>query len=256
MGRSLANKVTLVVGAGSPGGIGRACAERLAQEGATVVLTGTRLSSVEANAAEIVQSGGQALGLEADLADEGSVARVFETVAARYGRLDFMHLNAADTQIRNLDTDALTVPLEVFDRSIEVNLKGQLLCIRHALPLMLKSGGGGIVATTSESHRWGLPHFVAYNVSKAGLDALLRHVANRWGKQNIRANAIGPGMVLSETLMGVHDEKSQADYAQRTPSPRLGTPNDIAAMVAFLASDDAAWINGQIYSVNGGLRMG
>jgi len=119
MGRSLANKVTLVVGAGSPGGIGRACAERLAQEGATVVLTGTRVSSAEANAAEIVRSGGQALGLEADLADEASVARVFETVAARYGRLDFMHLNAADTQIRNLDTDALTVPLEVFDRSIE-----------------------------------------------------------------------------------------------------------------------------------------
>src|SRR4030095_8474875 len=118
----------------------------------------------------------------------------------RFGGLDGMHVNAADLGIITRDGDAITLPLDVFDRTIAVNLRGHLLCTRYAVPEMLKRGGGALVYTSSVAAYMGEPARVAYAIAKNGLHALLRHVASRWGKQGIRANAVAPGLVLTDAV--------------------------------------------------------
>jgi NAD(P)-dependent dehydrogenase (short-subunit alcohol dehydrogenase family) len=153
------------------------------------------------------------------------------------------------------DSDAVDVPLEIYDRTLAVNLRGHLLCTRHAMPALLARGGGALVYTSSGAAFMGEPSRVAYAMAKSGLHALLRHVASRWGKQGIRANAVAPGLVMTETVRRAMSEEACAQVLAITRSPRLGTPEDIAAAVAFLLSDEAEWINGQVISVDGGVTL-
>ncbi len=251
--RGLKGKVAVIAGAAT--GIGKATAIRLGEEGVSLVLGDINVSGVEAVAAQVNAAGGKAIATHCDIADDASVKALVGLAVSTYGGLDFMHANAADLKVVLSDTNAVDVPLEVFDRTIAVNLRGHLLCTRHAIPEIQKRGGGAIVYTSSAASYAGEPERVAYGVSKSGINALMRHVASRWGKEGIRANAIAPGVVITEaTSTGIPDEMKQMILAMGR-SPRLGLPADIAAMVAMLFSDDGEWINGQVVSVDGGVIL-
>jgi NAD(P)-dependent dehydrogenase (short-subunit alcohol dehydrogenase family) len=251
--RGLAGKVAVIAGGGS--GIGAATARRLAAEEVAVVIGDIDAAAAQALVAQIVQSGGRAIGVRFDISDDASVRELVAAAVSHYGGLDFMHANAADLGIIFQDTDALDVALDVFDRTIAVNLRGHLLCTRHALPELQKRGGGAIVYTSSASAYIGEAERVSYAISKSGLNALMRHVASRWGRHGVRANAVAPGLVLTEKTRDVVPEEFKKAALGNSRSTRLGEPEDIAAMVVMLMSEDGAWINGQVISIDGGATL-
>ncbi len=248
--RGLNGKVAVVAGGGS--GIGAATAVRLAEEGASIVVGDIVRPNAEEVAAAIRGAGGAAIATEFDIADDESVAALVASAVAEFGGLDYMHANAADMEAILRDSDALDVELDVFDRTIAVNLRGYLLCTRRSIPEMLKRGGGAIIYTSSATGHVGEPERPSYGISKSGINALMRHVSSRWGREGIRANAVAPGMVLTKTLRDNSDAAFREFALSLGRSPRLGEPEDIAAAVAFLMSDDAGWITGQVISVDGG----
>jgi len=251
--RGLREKVIVVAGGGS--GIGAATARRLAEEGASVVVGDIAADAAAAAAARISAQGGRALGVAFDIGDEDSVKNLMAAALETFGGIDGLHANAADLGVIFQDGDALDVSLDVFDRTIAVNLRGHLLCTRHAIPALLKRGGGAIVYTSSASAFIGEPSRVAYGISKSGLNALMRHVASRWGKEGIRANAVAPGLVPTEKTRDSIPRGFIESALRAGRSPRLGEPDDIAALVALLLSEDAAWINGQVISIDGGATL-
>lgn len=251
--RGLKDKVFIVAGGGS--GIGAATAQRLAEEGAAVVIGDLSAENARRTAARLEASGARVVGTSFDIVSEDSVRALVATAVGHFGGLDGMHVNAADIDALQNDTDAETMPLDTFDRTLAVNLRGHLLCTRHALPELLKRGGGSLVYTSSGSAYMGEPVRLAYAISKNGLHGLLRHVASRWGKQGVRANAVAPGLVMTEAARRGMSEEACAAVLGATRSRRLGEPADIAAAVAFLMSDDGEWINGQVLSVDGGVTM-
>jgi NAD(P)-dependent dehydrogenase (short-subunit alcohol dehydrogenase family) len=140
----------------------------------------------------------------------------------------------------------------VWHRRLNVGLLGFVFAARHAVPHILERGGGGIVGTTSDAAYVGEPVRVAYAAAKAGMGAVVRHIASRWGAEGIRANAVSPGLVPSAAMMA---DARFAKMLQHPRSNRFGKPDDIAAMVTFLLSDDGAWVNGQCICVDGGTLM-
>jgi len=250
--RGLAGKVAVV--AGGAGGIGTATCVRLAEEGAAVVVGDRDGAAASTVAARIADAGGASLALAFDISDEASVGAFFEAAASFRGGVDAVHVNAADLSpaVIGNDSDAVDVDLGLFDHTLAVNLRGHLLCTRRAVPLLLAKGGGPIVYTSSAAAFMGESSRPSYAVAKAGINALVRHVASRWGKEGIRANAVAPGLVITPTVAAMGETEVQRAALRRTSSTRLGRPEDIAAMVAFLLSDDGAWVNGQVVSVDGG----
>ena len=249
MGR-LHGKIAIVAGGAT--GIGAATAERLASEGAAVMVGDINMAEAEATAARIEAAGGKAAWARCDIADDASVAAMVKGTVDRYGGLDAIHINAADLSIIGQDLDVLAVSMDIFDRTIAVDLRGHVLCTRHALPELLKRGGGAIVYTTSGAAFIGEPTRVSYAVAKNGLHALMRHVASRWGKEGVRANAVSPGLVLSETAQANLSAEQLASQLADAHATRLGKPADIASAVAYLVSSDAEWVNGQVLVVDGG----
>jgi len=250
--RGLRGKAIAVIGGG---GIGGATAQRLAEEGARVAIGDIDLAGAEAIAGRINAAGGMAISRRCDIADERSIADFIAATVGEFDGLDGLHANAADMEAVRSDKDVLSTPMEVFDRTVQADLRGHILCTRIALPELLKRGGGALVYTSSESALRGAENVYAYSSAKAGLIPLARHVAFTWGRQGIRANVIAPGAVLTETLKrGAKPEMLDA-FRAISCSTRLGQPEDIAAMAAFLLSDDAIWINGQTINVNGGSLM-
>ncbi len=250
--RGLAGKVALVAGGGS--GIGAATAARLAEEGAAVAVGDVIGENARRVADGIAQRGGRAVGIEFDIRSEESVDELVTRAVAEFGGIDCVHVNAADLSPDTIqrDGDIETVPLEVFDHSLAVGLRGHLLVTRRVVRELLARRGGALVYTSSAAAFMGEPTRISYAVMKNGLHALLRHVASRWGKDNVRANAVAPGLVLTDQILAQQDPAMFDAVLQATRSPRLGRPEDIAAAVAFLCSDDAEWINGQVLSVDGG----
>lgn len=247
----LVGKSGIVAGGGR--GIGAATARRLTQEGACVVIGDLHAEWAEATAQRIRSDGGKAIGVALNITDPQSVQALVATAVEAHGGLDFFHANAAGGT--EGDIDALNCPLEVFDRSIDINLRSYFICTQAALPALLERGGGAMIYTSSGAAYGGAPWQVAYPVAKNGIHALMRHVAARWGKEGIRANVVAPGLVLTEAVREhLTDEYVEKGLA-RVPNRRLGKPEDIAGMVAFLASDDGEWVNGQVFSVNGGAAM-
>lgn len=249
----LTNKVIIVAGGGS--GIGAATAMRLAQEGATVVVGDLASDNAATVADRINTNGGRALGVQFDISEEASVAALVGAAVDAFGGLDAFHANAADMGAIMRDTNAVDVSLDIFDRTIAVNLRGYLLCTRYAIPALLRRGGGAMVYTTSAAAFLGEPERVCYSISKSGIHALMHHVASAWGKQGIRANAVAPGLVLTENIRDYMPAQFKADVLGLGRSPRLGEVKDIAAAVALLVSDDGEWINGQVISVDGGATL-
>jgi len=253
--RGLEDKVAVV--AGGAGGIGTATSVRLGQEGVSVVVADLNHDAALSVAEQITDAGGRAVGVAVDISVEASVAEMVAVAVDTYGGLDILHANAADLSADTLgrDSNALEVPLDAFDRALAVDLRGPLLCTRAAIPEILKRGGGALVYTSSGAAFMGEPERPSYAMAKSGLNALVRHVASKWGRKHIRANAVAPGLVLTDGPRAVLSEEFMKMALRGTRSWRLGEPEDLAAMVAFLASSDAEWINGQVLSVDGGASL-
>jgi 7-alpha-hydroxysteroid dehydrogenase len=249
--RGLNGKVAIIAGGGR--GIGAATARRLAQEGAAVVVGDIMGEWAEEVAASIREDGGKAAGVRLDGTSAESQGVIVAAARDEFGGLDIYHSNLAGGT--EGDIDALNCPVEVLEKSFAINSKSHFLATQAALPAMLERGGGAMIYTSSGAASGGAPWQVAYPMTKNAIHALARHVAAKWGKQGVRANVICPGLVLTEAVR----QHLTDDYVERglkaVPHVRLGQPDDIAAMVAFLASDDGAWINGQVYHVNGGAQM-
>lgn len=242
--------------AGSATGMGAETAKRLASEGAKVVVADVNLTGAQNLIAQIEADGGQGLALQFDITEEQSVRDTVTRVIEQFGRLDLMHVNATDRE-RNLeDKDVVTTDLEVFDRMHKVSLRGHLLCSRFAIPEMLKNGGGAIVYTSSGASKSSAPTRMSYYIAKAGLNGLMRHVAQRWGREGIRANCVCPGVVLTDAVKINTSVEERAAMLAMSPSMRLGEEADVAALVSFLLSDaEAGWINGQAVNLDGGGQM-
>lgn len=252
----LADRVYLVAGAAR--GIGAAVATRLAREGARVVMGDLDLAGATDTAAKIQSNGGTAHAVHYDQADESSIAALVQQAVDHFGVLHGLHANAADVSAPTMaaDLDLLRMTPAAWMRVLQVNLIGYAVLIREALPhLLANDTGGAIVCTSSDADDLGQRSLPAYAASKAGIDTLIRHTASRWGKQNIRANAVAPGLVQTETARDLSSQAHVEKMLAATRSPRLGIPDDVAATVTFLLSDDASWINGQVWSVNGGMLM-
>ncbi|TMR94238.1 SDR family NAD(P)-dependent oxidoreductase [Nonomuraea basaltis] len=247
-----------IVVAGGASGIGAATAERLAAEGAAVVVGDVNIDAAEATAKRITDTGATALAVEFDLGDESSVGALVDTAVTQLGGVDGLYNVAADVSAETLgrDGDLLDMDPAVWRRTLEVNLIGFALTSRAVLPLLLEQGGGAIVNTSSLAAHVGDHARAAYQTSKAGINALTRHIASRWGKQAIRCNCVSPGVVLTESAQKMALSPEAMEFTRMTlPSTRLGKPEDLAGIVAFLLSDDGEWINGQVWSVNGGAML-
>jgi len=247
--RGLAGKVGVVAGGGR--GIGAATAHRLAQEGAAVVIGDITEEWAKDTAAAIRAAGGKAIGIYLDGTKAASQAAIVQAALDEFGALDFYHSNLAGGT--EGDIDALNCTEEVLDRSFAINTKSHMFATQAALPVMLEKGSGAMIYTSSGAALGGNAFQVAYPMTKNAIHALVRHVAAKYGKKGIRANGICPGVVMTEAVkQHLTDEYVEAAL-KNVPHTRLGRGDDIAGAVAFLASDDGEWVNGQVWHVNGGM---
>lgn len=251
----MAGKVALVAGAAT--GIGRASALRLASEGAAVVVASPpgEQAHLDTLVEAVKEMGGRALACTFDATDDASIKTLIDDAVAAFGGLDAVHANFADLRVIFDDTDILTVSDEVLERTLDVNLKGMVRISRHAVPKLLERGGGAMIYTSSSASIVGEPVRPCYAIAKAGINALVRHVASGWGRQGVRANAVLPGLVITPEKRTTMPSDLQEQVLAQGRSPRLGEVEDIAAMVALLASKDGEWINGQSIAVDGGATV-
>ena len=248
----LDDKVVLLSGGAS--GIGHATAVLLSKEGARVAIGDVDFERAEQIAREITESGGEALAVRCDVRSEDSVRTFVDVASGTFGGIDCLDHNAAWSHPR-LDTDAVDVDLGIWGRVLDTNARGALLLARHVIPNMIERGGGSIVNISSGTSTIGESTRVAYGVSKAAIDQLTRHLATRYGRDGIRANAIAPGFILTDTAASHVPDDVKARLATSNPTGRLGRPDDIAKVVVFLLSDAAAYINGQLLHVDGGHQI-
>ena len=249
----LKGKTVLVAGAG---GIGNGCAIRYAAEGANVVLGDLDPAIGEPAVTAIEAAGGKATLTRLDGADESSIASAVQLCLDTYGGLDGMHANFAFMADGSPEVGILELPLEIYDETMRVNARGFYLCTKAVLPVMIERGGGSIVYTSSAAGNAGSPAQVAYSMSKSAGQALMRHVARRFGPQGIRANTLAPAMTMHSRIENLVPEQ-MIEYARMAASikDRVGRPEDLAAMGALLMSDDGSYITGQVISIDGGTTM-
>lgn len=247
----LSGKVAVVAGGAT--GIGAATATRLAAEGCLVVIGDVAVDTARRTADKIIVTGGTATAVGFDLADPDSVAALLDTGANTYGDIDAVFAVGADMGALRADTDIVDIDLDVWDRVMAVNLRGYVAAMKHAIPRLLARGGGAIVNMSSAAAFQGEPARPAYATAKAGIGALTRHVASRWGKEGIRCNAVAPGFTATEAIQSAPQwPELQSAALRRIRGPRVGAPDDIAALVAFLISQEGEWINGQVINIDGG----
>ena len=247
----LSGRVAVVAGGAS--GIGAATAKELARQGCQVVIGDPADGGGQRSADDITSAGGAAIPVRFDLAEQDSVQTLFDSAVGTYGGVDLLFNVGADMSTLRGDTDVVDIDLEVWDRTMTVNLRGYVLTMKSAIPLMLSRGGGVIVNMSSAAAFQGEPARPAYATAKAGIGALTRHVASRWGKEGIRCNAVAPGFTATEAIRSAPQWPDlQASALKRIRGPRVGDPTDVAALVAFLMSDEGAWINGQVFNIDGG----
>lgn len=249
----LLHKVAIVTGAAS--GIGAATAAALAEAGASVVLADINLEGAQAQALRIDASGIRTAAAAVDLGEPASIQAMIEFAVARFGGLDILDNNAADTRLSaTRDVGVEHTDIEVWDSLMRTNLRGTMLACKYAIPRMRQRGGGSIINMSSGSGLTGALSPTAYGVSKAGIIMLTQYVATQHGKEGIRCNALAPGLIVTPATSQHYAEGAfGAMMLRHHLTPRLGRPSDIAATVVFLASDDAAFITGQTICVDGGL---
>lgn len=253
--RGLKDKAVIVAGGAT--GIGAGTAERLAAEGALVTVGDINIDGAHATVTRIGKAGGRAMAVAFDLADEESVQRLVDATIAEFGGVHGLHNVGADLSEANLGRDKtlLDTDFGVWQRTLEVNLLGYVRTARAVLPHLITNGGGAIVNTSSGGSLGTDPQHVAYNAAKAAVNQLTRHIANNWGAQGVRCNAVMPGLVMGETQQQQDNQQLQQMFIAAAKTTRLGRPADLAAITAFLLSDEAEWINGQTWYIGGASHM-
>jgi NAD(P)-dependent dehydrogenase (short-subunit alcohol dehydrogenase family) len=251
--RRFVGRCAVVTGAGA--GVGRATALRLAAEGAAVVVADIAAEAARGTVDLISQAGGEAVDQVTDVSDEESVRAMVARAVETYGRLDILHNNAAalSADVYGRDLGVVELDLQVWNRAMAVNAGGVLLGCKHAVPAMRASGGGSIVSTVSVAAFHGGDDHAAYGSSKATVTALTRYVASMYGRDAIRCNAVAPGLIMSQTARAALSEEQLAEFAIERALPWAAEPEDIAAVVTWLCSEEARGITGQTIVVDSGI---
>lgn len=252
-GDRLAGRVAIVTGGAS--GIGAAVVERLAVDGASVVIADIDQAAAMALAEELHGRDGDVEAIAVDVAEEASVASLIEATVNRYGRIDILDNNAAltDAAVLARDQDVASLEPEVWDRMFAVNLRGQFLMAKHVVPQLLRSGGGAIVNVSSGAAMKGDVTRTSYSASKAAIESLTRSIATQYGRQGVRANTIVPGLILTDAVRAGLPAEALARYTTTTLTPYVGEPRDVAGLVQFLVGDDSRYITGQTIVIDGGM---
>ncbi len=242
----LKDAVAIITGAGR--GIGRAAALRFGVEGARVAVLDIDAGAAAGTAAEIIAAGGRALGLRVDVTQAAAVAETFAQVLAWGARIDVLVNNAGITR----DARLLKMTEEQWDAVISVNLKGTWLCGRAAAAQMVAQGSGSIINVSSIVGVYGNFGQSNYAATKGGVIAMSKTWARELGPAGVRCNVVAPGFIATEMTQSI-PERVITQVIERTPLRRMGTPEELAAVYVFLASDDAAFVNGAVIGVDGGL---
>jgi 3-oxoacyl-[acyl-carrier protein] reductase len=246
---SLSQRVAFVTGASQ--GIGRTCALRLAKDGAAVALAARNEEKLKELLNEITAAGGKASAFALDVAEEEQVKSAIKAAITQFGKIDILVNNAGITR----DQLVMRMKRADWDAVLQTNLTSAYLCIQNVIPSMLKQRWGRIINISSVFGQMGQAGQANYAASKAGLIGLTMAIAREVGSRNITCNAIAPGFI--ETAMtAVLSEEFKQSAVKQIPLGRVGTPEDVASAVAFLASDEASYITGHVLNVNGGMLMG
>jgi len=248
---TLEGKVAVVTGASR--GIGAAVARALSDAGAAVALAARDAAALDLLAAELQVAGGRALAVPTDVADAGAVRRMVERTVSEFGRLDLACNNAAGGG--HPPTPLADVPVEAFDSGLAVSLRGVFLCMKHEIPAMLDAGGGAIVNVSSTAGQQGVGGLSAYVAAKHGLEGLTKVAALDYGDRGVRVNSVAPGPILTDNLARA-GARAQEAAAAAMPLRRVGRPEEVAAAVVWLCSDDAAFVTGSTLVIDGGKLAG
>lgn len=243
-----ANRIVIITGAGR--GIGQAAAARFAREGAKVAVCDRDKSAVDETVAMIQAEGAEALEFAVDVTDAGAVEGMVADVIAGWHRIDVLVNNAGavmDAQLKDMSE-------EQFDRVIDINLKGTYRCARAAVGHMIKQGAGVIINASSIAGVYGNFGQTNYAAAKAGVIGMTKTWARELGRKGIRVNAVCPGLIETPLTAGL-PEKVMEVMRGRIPLGRAGRPEEIAGVYAFLASDDASYVNGAVIEVSGGMSL-
>jgi 3-oxoacyl-[acyl-carrier protein] reductase len=244
----LAGKVAIITGAGR--GIGYATALKFGREGAVVIACDINADQAQQAARDVAEADGEAMGFQIDVRDPGSLATMVEAVVGRYGRIDCLVNNAGIVQ----DSTLKNMTEEQFDSVIEINLKGVYNCTKAVVDVMLKQSSGVILNASSIVGIYGNFGQTNYAASKFGVIGMVKTWARELGRKGIRSNAVCPGFV-STPILGKIPEKVLKALEERVPLGRLAQPEEVANTFAFLASDEASYINGAVIEVSGGLTL-
>ena len=246
---SLAGHVAFVTGASQ--GIGRTCAVRLAKDGAAVAVAARNHERLNEVANEIVSAGGKAAVFALDVGDEDQVKAAIKAAIAQFGKIDILVNNAGITR----DQLVMRMKRADWDAVLQTNLTSAYICIQQVIPSMLKQRWGRIINITSVFGQMGQAGQANYAASKAGLIGLTMAIAREVGSRNITCNAVAPGFIETAMTAVLSDEFKQ-NAVKQIPLGRVGTSDDVASAVAFLASDEASYTTGHVLNVNGGMLMG
>jgi NAD(P)-dependent dehydrogenase (short-subunit alcohol dehydrogenase family) len=252
----LTGKVALITG--SSKGIGRAIAERMAEHGAKVVVSSRKAEACEAVAAAINEkhhaNGGEAIVLPANIGHKEQLQTLVDGTIAKWGGIDILVCNAA---VNPYFGPSLNCPDEAFDRIMGSNVRSNFWLCNMVLPQMAGRGGGAVVVISSIAGIRGTPTIGAYGISKAADAALVRNLAVEWGRQNIRANCIAPGLVKTDFARALWEDPAVLQKRVKdSPLPRIGEPDEIAGAAIFLASPAGSFTTGQTFVIDGGVTIG